>query len=176
MVFSVFSIRIPREWGSHSIGFLHYRVYKFQSTKACILRKMVTYQEKESKTILNRMKVIDAWFWCRYTSTLIMDVNMHVFIATLVPIAIISRRILMKTIYVKINAPDLLEHQIKHSRTMEPDMVAIGVRAMLINPRKHNIKFHPAKILEVLLKYHYPVCFINKIRISYAWCGIYSKR
>ncbi|GAI50154.1 unnamed protein product, partial [marine sediment metagenome] len=28
---------------------------------------MVKYIEKEFKTIINKLKYIDSWFWCRYT-------------------------------------------------------------------------------------------------------------
>jgi DNA repair photolyase len=122
---------------------------------------MVIYEEKEFKTILNRMKVIDAWFWCRYTLNPYNGCE-H---ACIYCDARSDRYYLQKdfdeTIYVKINGPALLEHQLKHSRTMEPDMVAIGGTCDAYQPAEEKYQI-TRQILEILLKYHYPMCLSTK--------------
>jgi len=122
---------------------------------------MIRYQEKEAKSILNKMKVIDSWFWCRYTTNPYNGCE-H---ACIYCDARSERYYLQadfdETIFVKINAPQLLENQLKNSRSMLPDVVAMAGTCDAYQPAEAQYKI-TQKMLQILLKYHYPLTLSTK--------------
>lgn len=107
------------------------------------------------------MKVIDSWFWCRYTTNPYNGCE-H---ACVYCDARSERYYLQQdfddTIFVKINAPVLLENQLKNSRTMLPDVVAMAGTCDAYQPAEAQYKI-TQKMLQVLLKYHYPLTISTK--------------
>jgi len=122
---------------------------------------MVSVKEKAFKTILNRMKHIDPWFWCRYTlnpyqgcefSCTYCDARSHKYHL---------HTDFEQTILIKKDAPRILDHRISRSRTLLPDVVCMaGVcdPYQAIESRIGNTR----SCLEVLERHRWPVHVITK--------------
>lgn len=121
----------------------------------------VKYLPKDFKTILNKLKFIDSWFWCRYTlnpyngcefSCTYCDSRSHKYHL---------HSDFDQTIYVKTNVGTMLDNRISRARKLLPDVVGIGGTCDAYQPAEE--KFENTKaVLEVLLKHHYPVFLSTK--------------
>lgn len=121
----------------------------------------VTYSEKEFKTILNKMKYIDNWFWCRYT---LNPYNGCEFACTYCDSR--SHKYHLHTdfdqqIFVKTNAGSILDDRLRRARTLLPDVVAIGGTCDAYQPAEAHFE-NTRRCLEVLCSHHYPVCISTK--------------
>jgi DNA repair photolyase len=122
---------------------------------------MARYEIKEFKGIINKMKLIDSWFWCAYSvnpyngcahDCIYCDgrtrkYNMHADFE--------------ETIYVKKGAAEALDKKIRQSRTMLPDVVSTGGVCDAYQPAEAEFKVTRG-ILEVLLKHGFPVFLLTK--------------
>ena len=122
---------------------------------------MVKYIPKDFKTILNKYRFIDSWFWCRYS---INPYNGCEFACTYCDSR--SHKYHLQTefdhlIYVKNNVGAMLEKRLSRARTLLPDVVAIGGTCDAYQPAEEIYK-NTQQCLEVLLKYHYPVFISTK--------------
>jgi len=122
---------------------------------------MVQYVLKEFKTVLNKLKYIDSWFWCRYTINAYQNCEHSCIYCD----ARSERYHLLpgfdQIIYVKQDVKCKLEDRLKRARTLLPDVVAFGGTADAYQPAE-KINQNSRQILEVLAKYKYPVSFSTK--------------
>jgi DNA repair photolyase len=122
---------------------------------------MIKYIPKEFKTILNKYKFIDSWFWCRYS---INPYNGCEFACTYCDSRSHKYHLQPEfdhTIYVKDNVGAMLENRLRRARTLLPDVVALGGTCDAYQPAEASYK-NTRQCLEVLLKYHYPVIISTK--------------
>ena len=122
---------------------------------------MIKYIPKEFKTILNKYRFIDSWFWCRYS---INPYNGCEFACTYCDSR--SHKYHLQPefdhiIYVKNNVGTMLDNRLRRARTLLPDVVAIGGTCDAYQPAEANYE-NTRQCLEALLKYHYPVCISTK--------------
>ncbi len=122
---------------------------------------MVRYIPKDFKTILNKYKFIDSWFWCRYS---INPYNGCQFACTYCDSR--SHKYHLHSefdhlIYIKSNIGAMLEDRLRQARTLLPDVVAIGGTCDAYQPAEEIYK-NTQQCLEVLLKYRYPVIISTK--------------
>ena len=122
---------------------------------------MIKYVPKEFKTILNKYKFIDSWFWCRYS---INPYNGCEFACTYCDSRSHKYHLqpeFDQLIYVKSNVSTMLDNRLRRARTLLPDVVAIGGTCDAYQPAEAEHK-NTRQCLEVLLKYHYPVIISTK--------------
>jgi DNA repair photolyase len=122
---------------------------------------MIKYVPKEFKTILNKYKFIDSWFWCRYS---INPYNGCEFACTYCDSRSHKYHLQQEfdhLIYVKNNVGAMLENRLRRARTLLPDVVAIGGTCDAYQPAEASYK-NTRQCLEVLLKCHYPVIISTK--------------
>jgi len=122
---------------------------------------VIKYIFKDYKTILNKYKFIDSWFWCRYS---INPYNGCEFACTYCDSR--SHKYHLHSefdhlIYIKNNIRAMLENRLRRARTLIPDVVAIGGTCDAYQPAEE-IYRNTRQCLEVLLQYGYPVCLSTK--------------
>jgi DNA repair photolyase len=122
---------------------------------------MVRYEFRASKTILNKLKYIDGWFWCRYTLNPYNGCEHACVYCDARSDRYYLHQDFENTIYVKQNAPILLETKLKNCRSMQSDVVAIGGTCDAYQPAESEFKI-TRSILEILLKYQFPVSLSTK--------------
>jgi len=144
---------------------------------------MLRYIPKDFKTILNKYKFIDSWFWCRYS---INPYNGCQFACTYCDSR--SHKYHLHSefdhlIYIKSNIGAMLEDRLRQARTLLPDVVAIGGTCDAYQPAEEIYK-NTQQCLEVVLKYRYPVIMSTKSTLilrdlsllsqiaENAWCAI----
>ena len=122
---------------------------------------MIKYVPKEFKTILNKYKFIDSWFWCRYS---INPYNGCEFACTYCDSRSHKYHLqpeFDQLIYVKNNVGAMLDSRLRRARTLLPDVVAIGGTCDAYQPAEASHE-NTRQCLEVLLEYHYPVIMSTK--------------
>ena len=107
------------------------------------------------------MKYIDSWFWCRYTLNPYQGCE-H---ACIYCDARSERYYLHEDfddrIFLKENAPNLLDRKLKNSRTFLPDVVSLGGTCDSYQPAEE--KYHNTrKILKILQKNKFPINLSTK--------------
>ncbi len=122
---------------------------------------MIKYIRKDFKTILNKYKFIDSWFWCRYS---INPYNGCEFACTYCDSR--SHKYHLQPefdhiIYIKNNVRTMLDNRLSRARALLPDVVAIGGTCDAYQPAEASYN-NTRQCLEVLLKHHYPVCISTK--------------
>lgn len=121
----------------------------------------VSYAYKDFKSILNKMKFIDNWFWCRYT---LNPYNGCEFACTYCDSRSHKYHLhpdFDQEIFVKTNVGTMLDNRLRRARTLLPDVVAIGGTCDAYQPAEAEFK-NTRTCLEVLLKHHYPVSLSTK--------------
>jgi len=122
---------------------------------------MIKYIPKEFKTILNKYRFIDSWFWCRYSinpyngcefACAYCDSRSHKY--HLQPE-------FDQLICVKNNVGAMLGDRLRRARTLLPDVAAIGGTCDAYQPAEESYA-NTRQCLEVLLRYHYPVIISTK--------------
>ncbi len=122
---------------------------------------MVNFKNKTTKTIINRMKYIDSWFWCRYTCNPYMGCE-H----ACVYCDARSKRYYLhndfdQTIYVKHKPEEILESKLKNSRKILPDVVAMAGTSDAYQPVE--LKYNNTRnILKILHKFKFPINISTK--------------
>jgi len=121
----------------------------------------IRYIYKDFKTILNKYKFIDSWFWCRYSinpyngcefACIYCDSRSHKY--HLQPE-------FDQLIYIKNDVGTMLDNRLGRARTLLPDVVAIGGTCDAYQPAEAKFQ-NTRRCLEVLLKHQYPVIFSTK--------------
>jgi len=121
----------------------------------------VIYQEKEYKSVLNRYRFIDSWFWCRYGlntysgcehACTYCDSRSHKY--HLQPD-------FDHLIYIKKDIAGLLDRRISRARKLLPDVVAISGVSDPYQPAEQEFG-NTRACLEVLLRHGWPVFVSTK--------------
>ena len=122
---------------------------------------MVKYTYKEFKTILNKLKFPDSWFWARYT------INPYSGCAhACIYCDARSQRYYLNQdfedeVIIKTNIEKKLELKIKRARTLLPDVVGPGGVSDAYQPIEKKIE-NTKKLLKVFAKYKYPLNIATK--------------
>lgn len=128
------------------------------------ISKVVTYQEKEFKSILNKHKFIDSWFWDRYTINLYNGCQFGCVYCDArseryyLPVDFDTNIIIKK-------APaTLLDKRLTNAKTLLKDVVALSGTSDPYQPVEIKFK-NTLSCLEVLKKHNYPVHIITKSKL-----------
>jgi len=135
---------------------------------------MVNYELKEFKTIINKLKYIDTWFWCRYTANSYQNCE-H----SCIYCDARSERYYLpsgfdENIYVKENASILLDRRLSRARTLLPDVVAFGGVCDAYQPAEKIYK-NTRQMLEVFVKHKYPVGLSTKSNLVLRDLDLFGK-
>ncbi|KKK44969.1 MAG: Radical SAM superfamily protein [Candidatus Lokiarchaeum sp. GC14_75] len=125
---------------------------------------MVRYRYKEFKTILNKMKYPDSWFWAKYTINPYSGCQ-H---ACIYCDARSDRYFLQQNfedeIIIKTNADKMLDLRIKRARNLLPDVVGPGGVNDAYQPIEKKVE-NTRKILQVLAKHKFPLNIATKSKL-----------
>lgn len=116
---------------------------------------MVTYKEKQFKSIINKLKYIDGWFWCRYTVNPYAGCEHACVYCDARSQKYYLHPDFEEIIYVKKDAARMLDDRIKRARKILPDVVALGGVCDAYQPAE-NKYLNTQGILKVLLKHGFP--------------------
>ena len=120
-----------------------------------------THEPKQFKSILNKHKLIDHWFWGRYGinpysgcehACTYCDSRSHKYHL---------HEDFDQTVYVKTNAPQMLDDRIRRARTLLPDVVVMSGAGDPYQPAEA-VHSNTRQCLEVLHKHRYPVHILTK--------------
>ena len=143
----------------------------------------IRYIYKDFKSIINKLKFIDSWFWCRYT---LNPYNGCEFACTYCDSRSHKYHLhpnFDQDIFVKTNVGTMLDNRSTRARTLLPDVVAIGGTCDAYQSAEAQFG-NTRACLEVLLKHHYPVSFSTKSPLilrdidllsqiaTDAWCAV----
>ncbi|MFX1500493.1 MAG: radical SAM protein, partial [Promethearchaeota archaeon] len=143
---------------------------------------MVKYIYKEFKSVLNKLKFPDSWFWSRYTlNTYSGCVHACIYCDAR------SQRYYIENfeneVIIKTNFDKKLDQKFKRARTLLPDIIAPGGVNDAYQPIEKKIE-HTRKVLEVIAKHKFPINIATKSdlitrdidileKIAYdTWCTI----
>ena len=121
---------------------------------------MVKYIYKEFKSVLNKLKYPDSWFWSRYTlntysgcahACIYCDARSQRYY-----IEDFENEVIIKT-----NFDKKLDQRFKRARTLLPDVIAPGGVNDAYQPIEKKIE-NTKKILEVIAKYKFPINIATK--------------
>lgn len=121
---------------------------------------MVKYIYKEFKSVLNKLKFPDSWFWSRYTlntysgcahACIYCDARSQRYY-----IEDFENEVIVKTDFDK-----KLDQRFKRARTLLPDVIAPGGVNDAYQPIEKKIE-HTRKVLEVIAKHKYPINIATK--------------
>lgn len=122
---------------------------------------MPKFIEKEYKTIISKQKMIDYWFWTKYS---INPYNGCLFGCVYCDARSAKYHMPLdfeNEILVKKNVSELLHQQLRTSRSFEKDVVGIGGVTDSYQPAEQ-IYRNTRGILKVLAKHRYPIHLITK--------------
>ncbi|MDD1776713.1 MAG: radical SAM protein, partial [Candidatus Helarchaeota archaeon] len=122
---------------------------------------MVKYEIKEFKTIINKMKYIDSWWYIRYTINPYQNCEHRCIYCDARSERYYLSDDFDQTIIVKKNVKEQLDRRLARARTFLPDITALGGVNDCYMPAEKEFK-NSRQILEVLLKYKYPVSISTK--------------
>ncbi len=143
---------------------------------------MVKYTYKEFKSVLNKLKYPDSWFWSRYTlntysgcahACIYCDARSERYY-----IEDFENEVIIKT-----NFDKKLDQRLKKARTLLPDIIAPGGVNDAYQPIEKKIE-HTRKVLEVIAKYKFPINIATKSNLvtrdvdilrkiaNETWCAI----
>jgi len=122
---------------------------------------MVKFKEIKSKTVLNKYRYRDNWFWCRYSINPYRGCQFACnYCDAITEKYLVHENVedFSRVIHVKINAPELLEKEIKRVRK---DVIALNGVTDGYQPaeRKYEIS---RRILEVIRDNNFPVHIVTK--------------
>ncbi|MEW6103787.1 MAG: radical SAM protein [bacterium] len=125
---------------------------------------MVKFSEKEFKSILNRHKFIDSWFWDRYS---INPYNGCQFGCVYCDSRSEKYHLPLdfeNNIVIKKNVGKMLDKRLANARTLLPDVVALSGTCDPYQPIETKFK-NTRQCLEILEKHKYPVHILTKSRL-----------
>jgi len=121
---------------------------------------MVNYRYKEFKSVLNKQKYPDSWFWSRYTlnpysgcahACIYCDARSQRYY-----LEDFENEVIIKTDFDK-----KLDLRLKRARTLLPDVIAAGGVNDSYQPIEEEIE-HSRKILQVIAKHEFPLNIATK--------------
>ncbi len=124
---------------------------------------MVKYIYQEFKSVLNKLKFPDSWFWARYTlntysgcahACIYCDARSERYY-----IEDFENEVIIKT-----NFDKKLDQRLKRARTLLPDVIAPGGVNDAYQPIEKKIE-HTRKVLEVIAKHKYPINIATKSKL-----------
>ncbi|MFX0026744.1 MAG: radical SAM protein [Candidatus Hermodarchaeota archaeon] len=124
---------------------------------------MVKYIYKEFKSVLNKLKYPDSWFWARYT----LNTYSGCAHACIYCDARSERYYLEdfeNEVIIKTNFDKKLDQRFRRARTLLPDIIAPGGVNDAYQPIEQKIE-HSRKILQVIAKYKFPVNIATKSKL-----------
>lgn len=125
---------------------------------------MISYTEKAFKSILNRQKGIDSWFWCCYSINPYNGCQFGCIYCDSRSSKFHLPTDFENNIVVKTNPQALLDQRLTKARTLRPDVVVLGGSTDPYQPaeRKHR---NTRNLLEVLARHLYPAHIVTKSRL-----------
>ncbi|MHA2123205.1 MAG: radical SAM protein, partial [Promethearchaeota archaeon] len=124
---------------------------------------MVKYRYKEFKSVLNKLKYPDSWFWSRYTlnpysgcahACIYCDAR--------------SQRYYLEDfdneVIIKTNFDRKLDLRLKRARTLLPDVIAPGGVNDAYQPIEEKVE-NTRKVLKVIAKHQYPINIATKSKL-----------
>jgi DNA repair photolyase len=124
---------------------------------------MVEYTYKEFKSVLNKLKYPDSWFWSRYTlnpysgcahACIYCDAR--------------SQRYYLKDfeneVIIKTNFDKKLDLRLKRARTLLPDVIAPGGVNDAYQPIEKEVE-NTRKVLHIIAKHKYPINIATKSKL-----------
>ena len=122
---------------------------------------MVQYKIKSSKSILNTMKYPDSWFWAKYTLNPFSGCEHACSYCDARSQRYYLHSDFEETIFIKQNAPELLQKKLQNSRTLRPDVIAMAGVCDAYQPAEKNYKI-TKKLLKIIQRYKFPVNISTK--------------
>ncbi len=121
---------------------------------------MVKYRYKEFKSVLNKLKYPDSWFWARYTlNTYSGCAHACIYCDAR------SQRYYLEDfeneVVIKTNFDKKLDQRLKRARTLLPDVIAPGGVNDAYQPIEKKIE-HTKKVLQVIAKHKFPINIATK--------------
>ncbi|MHA1266031.1 MAG: radical SAM protein [Candidatus Helarchaeota archaeon] len=122
---------------------------------------MVSYKLREFKTIINKLKYIDSWWYIRYTINPYQNCEHRCVYCDARSERYHLTEDFEQVIIVKQNVKEQLDLRLRRARTFLPDITAMGGVNDAYQPAEAKYK-NTRQILEVLLKHRYPVSISTK--------------
>ncbi len=126
---------------------------------------MVKYEYKDYKTIINKLKYTDSWFWCRYTLNPYQGCEHACIYCDSRSFRYFLHESFDQVIYIKtvLGKPigKALDERLSRARTLLPDVVALGGTIDSYQPAEAEYG-NTRQVLQVLLKHKYPVFVSTK--------------
>ncbi|MDX1797540.1 MAG: radical SAM protein [Candidatus Lokiarchaeia archaeon] len=124
---------------------------------------MVNYIYKEFKSVFNKLKYPDSWFWSRYTlNTYSGCAHACIYCDAR------SQRYYLEDfeneVIIKTNFDKKLDQRLKRARTLLPDVIAPGGVNDAYQPIEKKIE-HTRKVLQVIARYKYPINIATKSKL-----------
>ncbi|MFX1426879.1 MAG: radical SAM protein [Promethearchaeota archaeon] len=124
---------------------------------------MVNYRYKEFKSVLNKLKYPDSWFWSRYT------LNAYSGCAhACIYCDARSQRYYLEDfeneVIIKKDFDKKLDLRLKRARTLLPDVIAAGGVNDSYQPIEEEIE-HTRKVLQVIAKHKFPINIATKSKL-----------
>ena len=125
---------------------------------------MITYTEKEFKSILNIRKIIDHWFWDKYGINPYNGCQFGCIYCDSRSFKYHLPDDFENNIIIKKDIGIMLDKRLTNARLLLPDVVGMGGTTDSYQPAENKYK-NTRKCLEVLNKHNYPVHIITKSNI-----------
>ncbi|KAA3663859.1 MAG: radical SAM protein [Chloroflexi bacterium] len=122
---------------------------------------MVKFIEKQYKSIINKRKYIDHWFWTRYGINPYNGCQFGCIYCDSRSEHYHMPEDFHNEIMIKTNVDTMLDQRITRARTFQPDVVGIGGVTDSYQPAEKKYE-NTRNILKVLAKHQYPVHIITK--------------
>lgn len=122
---------------------------------------MVQFIEKPYKSILNKLKYIDNWFWCRYTINPYNGCQFGCIYCNSRSEHYHMPEDFENQIVIKQEVGPMLDGRIRRARTLLPDVVGLGGVTDGYQPAEKKYE-NTRRLLEVLHSHSYPVHIITK--------------
>ena len=125
---------------------------------------MITYTNKDFKSVLNVRKFIDNWFWDKYGINPYNGCSFGCIYCDSRSSKYHLPEDFENNIIVKNNIGPMLDSRLKNARTLLPDVTGIGGTTDAYQPAETKF-FNTRTCLEILEKYGYPVHVVTKSRL-----------
>ena len=122
---------------------------------------MVDYITKKYKSIINKLKYIDSWFWCRYTLNVYNGCEHDCVYCDARKRKYNLQPEFESKIIIKENPDLMLDDRLAKSRSLLPDVVGLGGACDAYQPIEKKTR-NTRKVLKVLLKHKFPVFALTK--------------
>ncbi len=122
---------------------------------------MARYIEKEYKTVINKSKFVNNWFWNKYSVNVYAGCQFGCIYCDSRSMRYNLPKDFENEIFIKKNISEILDKTISRSRTMLPDVI---IFSGVTDPYQHSERIYRStrKCLEVAFKHGYPVHIITK--------------